>query len=154
MPSSKRPRKQHKGRALTIPRMLDVRMIADEHPGLALEMHLAVINLIEAPRIESCNNLSRQLCVIAGGMSHANRGEPIKGKNDPASIAIQSAILVIEGVIDRHGRIDAVQVTEIEGKTLKAAAGKLDEALGRIPLTCYRRAEIEVAYWIKEKEAA
>jgi hypothetical protein len=83
-------------------------------------------------------------------MSHANNGDPIKGKRDAASLAIQSAINAIDDVIQRYERTGGVAVTELEAQTLRAAAGKLDDALYSMPLLCYRRAEREVSRWVDE----
>lgn len=152
---SKPRNKAYRPRAITMPAMLQVQMTREAHPGLALELHLSIINLIEAPTVAACNKLSFDLCCIAGGMSHANRGEPIMGKTDADSIAIQSAIRTIEAIVDRHDRVGDVIVSEFDALSLRAAAGKLDGALGRIPLPAYNRAVREVENFVgKRKQEA
>ncbi len=48
MSATKRRTKKYVPRQIAMPRILDVRMTADEHPALALELHLAIVNLIGA----------------------------------------------------------------------------------------------------------
>jgi hypothetical protein len=144
MAGNKRPRKKHHQRPLMIPKIIDARMAADEHPELALGLHLAIVNLIEAPTTPACNAVSRRLSEIAGAMSYVARGQPIKGQRDAGSIAIQSAIRVIEDIVDRWDIAEKVTVRSDEAKTLRAAAGKLDEALARIPLSVFNRAKANV----------
>ena len=148
MANNKKPRKQYKPRVRAVPAIIPLETAGEAMPLLAGQLHAAIITLIARPSTSSCNNLSRQLCVIAGGMSHASGGAPIKGNADAASIAIQSAINAIEDVIARHDRTGAVSVSSLEAKTLRAAAGKLDEVLYSMPLLCYRRAESEVSRWV------
>lgn len=147
MAGTKKRTKRYIPRTATIPSILQVQMTKDAHPELALQLHLGCINLIEAPTVAACNKLSFELTCIAGGMSHANKGQPILGRTDAASIAIKSAIMTIEAIVDRHDRTGAVAVNDAEAKSLRAAAGKLDDALGRIPLPAYNRAVKEVEAW-------
>ena len=144
MSANSKPRKAHRPRQIAMPHILDVRMTADAHPDLALELHLAIVGLIEAPTITSCNWLSHKLCTIAGGMSHANMGNPLKDLRSQGSIAISSAIRAIEAIVDRHDAYGVVKVSDIEAKTLRTAAGQLDSALAHIPHSCYQRAVGEV----------
>lgn len=141
-------RKAYKPRTVKIPAIIPLETAGGAMPLLAGQLHAGIITLIERPTVAHCNNLSRQLCVIAGGMSYTNNGAPIEGRRDAASLAIQSAIKAIEDVIQRHERIGTVAVLETEAMTLRAAAGKLDDALHSMPLLCYRRSEEEVARWV------
>lgn len=145
MAGNKKRNKRYVSRPVTIPRILNVRMTADEHPILAHQLYAAMITLIERPTMEACNLLSHRLCCIAGGMNHANKGAPLMRRTDAASIAIQPALRAIDSIVDRFERIGAVAVSESEAATLRAAAGKLDDAIGATPLTAYRRAEREVS---------
>ena len=151
MRTTKKRVKRYQPRMVSIPDILQVRMTADEHPGLALELHLAIVSMIGHPTIAACNQLSHRFSCIAGGMSHANKGAPILARMDAASVAIKSAIQTIEDIVDRHGRTGGITVTDLEAKTLRAAAGKLDDALGRIPLPAYRRAVAEVDAFVSVK---
>lgn len=127
-----------------IPAIIPLESVADVHPIKAAQLHAALITLIARPNTEHCNNLTRQLCVIAGGLSHARGGKPIMQDRDASAIAVQSAILTIEAIIDRTERTGVLAVLEQEAKTLRTAAGRLDDALATIPINCYHRAEIEV----------
>jgi hypothetical protein len=147
-PTHRGRHKKHKPIAVKIPAIIPLETAGDAMPLLAGRLHAGIITLIERPAVAHCNNLSRQLCIIAGGMSHANNGDPIKGKRDAASLAIQSAINAIDDVIQRHERTGGVAVLDTEALTLRAAAGKLDDALYSMPLLCYRLAEGEVARWV------
>jgi len=144
MSASKKRNKRYVPRAAKIPGLLQVQMTSEAHPQLAMQLYASLITLIERPSVEACNRLSHQLCCIAGGLSYAINGKPILGRTDAASIAIRSAIAAIEGIINRAERTNAVHVTELEEKTLRAAAGKLDDALSSIPLPCYTKAVREV----------
>lgn len=144
MVATKKRTKRYKPRLVSIPEILQVQMTADAHPGLALELHLGIINLIESPSVAACNKLSFSLCCIAGGMSHACQGKPILGRTDAASVAIKSAIMTIEAIVNRCERTGSIGVTDLEAKSLRVAAGTLDNALGRIPLPMYNRAVREV----------
>lgn len=153
MAGNKKRTKRYVSKPVAIPRILNARMTADEHPWLAMQLYAAMITLIERPTMEACNRLSHQLCCIAGGMCHANKGAPIMHRTDAPSIAIQSAIRAIESIVDRHERIGTLVVSESDAATLRAAAGKLDDAIGATPLTAYRRAEREVSELVGSHEA-
>lgn len=144
----KKRNKAYKPRPVRVPAIIPLEMVGDALPMLALQLHAGIVTLIEAPTVDHCNNLSRQLCIIAGAMSHQNTGAPILEKRDASSLAIRSAILAIESVVDRHGRTGKVAVTDSEAVTLRAAAGKLDDALSDISLFAYRKAEAEVTKYV------
>jgi len=144
MTASKKRAKRHTPRLPGIHPLLQAQMTRDAHPELAMQLYAALITLIERPSVEACNRISFRLACIAGGMSHAIKGQPILGRKDAGSLAIHSAIMAIEGIVDRHDRTGVVAVTDTEAKTLRAAAGKLDDALGRIPLPAYNCAVREV----------
>ncbi|WP_194720806.1 hypothetical protein [Noviherbaspirillum malthae] len=144
MSATKKRTKRYVPRIPQIPGLLQVQMTREARPDLALRLHLAVINLIEAPTVPACNQLSMQLTCIAGGMSHASKGQPILGRTDAASIAIKSAIMTIESIVDRHDRTGALVVKDEDAMSLRAAVGNLDAVLGQIPLPYYTRAVKEV----------
>jgi len=144
MSAGKKRNKRYVPKAAKIPGLLQVQMTSEAHPQLAMQLYAALIMLIDMPSVEACNRLSHQLCCIAGGMSYAINGKSILGRTDAASIAIRSAIAAIEGIINRAERAKAVHVTDFEAKTLRAAAGKLDDALSNIPLPCYTKAVREI----------
>jgi hypothetical protein len=144
MAGNSKPRKQRTYRLASVPKLIDIGMTRDQHPMLAMQLHAALITMIDSPTIDTCNHMSEQLCKIAGGMSWANKGHPIIGKRDSHSIAIHSAILAIESIVDRHQKYDIVSVSKFEADTLRSAAGILDTALGNIPSSCYERASREI----------
>lgn len=144
-------KKIYKPRAAKIPAIIKLESVGDSLAMLPFQLHAQIETLIEMPTAEHCNNVSKQLCIIAGAISHANRGAPILGKRDASSLAINSAIQAVDDVVQRHDRTGAVAVSELEAKTIRAAAGKLDDALYAIPLLCYRKAEREVSQWLMTK---
>lgn len=147
---TKKRNKAYKPRALMIPALIPSVMVTDKYPYLATSLYAQIITFCERPGIESSNNLTRQLACIAGGMSHQIRGTAIRGRKDPASIAICSAIACIEGISNRYERIGVIDVTPTEAKTLKAAAGRLDAVLQGMPARCYELAERESDFWLRE----
>lgn len=149
--AEKKRNKAYRPKVRLIPKIIQIETVTDVYPELPTKLYAAIITFCERPSIESCNHLSHQLCCVAGGMSHAYKGAPILHKRDAASNAIRSAILCIEAIGERYERTGVVGVTEMDRKTLHAAAGRLDEALQAIPLTCWRRAEREVQFWLREK---
>jgi hypothetical protein len=149
---TKKRNKAHKSGRLTIPMMFLTSTVLAKYPHLATSLYGQIIAFCERPCIETSNNLSRQFACIAGGMSHMNKGAPIRGKRDAASIAICSAINCIEAICHRFERTGAILVNELEKTTLHAAAGRLDEVLQTMPLACYLRAEQEADFWLKEAD--
>lgn len=147
---TKKRTKRHVPRPLTIPAIIPQARVLDKYPHLATSLYAQIITFCERPGIESSNNLTRQLACIAGGMSHMLRGQAIRGRRDPASIAICSAIACVEGISNRFERLGVIDVTPTEAVTLKAAAGRLDDVLQTMPLHCYERAEKEADFWLRE----
>lgn len=138
---SKPRNKKYQPKPVRFPAIIPLESVADVFPNKALELHAAIVTLIARPETEHCNNVTRQLCIIAGGLSHARGGKPLRGARDMAAIAVNSAILTIEAVIERTGKFF---ITEAEAQTLRVAAGKLDDAMRDMPMTAYRLAEREV----------
>ena len=145
-------RKQYRPRDVRIPAIIDCKMARDAHPELALKLRLGVVCLISAPSVEACNQLSLQLTRIVGGMSLMRGGAAIIGATDPAAIAVKSAILAIESIVDRHTRTGAVMVDEYQQMALEGAVARLDDVLGMIPASAYRQACVEIEQFLKEKQ--
>jgi hypothetical protein len=120
-------------------------MARDAHPDLALKLRLGVVGLIAAPSVEACNHLSLQLTRIVGGMSIMRGGMAIIDAHDPAAIAVKSAIMAIESIVDRHTRTGAVTVDAYQQMALEGAVARLDDVLAIIPASAYKKscAEIE-----------
>ena len=137
----KRRNKAYKPRIVTIPKLIPIQMVTDELPLLAPQLHAAVMTVIERPSCEACNNLSRQLTVIAAGISYKVGGS-VRGTAE--GIPLQSAILAVEAIVDRHERTGVVAVSEQEAATLRAAAGALDGVLCNMSVTAYQWAERDV----------
>lgn len=146
MADKKKRNKKYRAQPTALPAILNVRMASDEHPHLALTLHTAVVTLVKRPDIDAGNHLSKHLSYIAGGMSYATpkRGKTILQRADVFSHAMRAAIGAIESMIDRHTRTGELFLDEAETISMMFAAGKLDEALRRIPLACYARAVEEV----------
>lgn len=140
-----KPRKKYQPRAIGIPHIFMREAVADVFPNKAFELHAAIVTMIERPDTDHCNNLTRQLCTIAGGLSYMRGGRMLRDERDAPAIAVNSAIRVIEDIIDRIERTHQFAVTDTEARTLRAAAGKLDEALNDMPVAAWRLAEQEIA---------
>lgn len=149
---SKKRNKAYKPRPAAIPMMFMTATVADSHPHLATSLYGQIIAFCERPSVQTSNNLSEQLAIIAGGMSHMNQGQALKFKRDAGSIAIVSAVTCVEGIGERFERTGVIAVTEAEKRTLHAAAGRLDEVLQKMPLACYLRGQREVHIWLKEAQ--
>lgn len=145
-------RKPYRPRRVTIPMMFLSQSVTDKYHDLPLSLYGQIYAFIERPNVESSNNLSRQLCCIAGGMSHMLNGKPIKGRRDSGSVAICSAVSCMSAIAERFDRTGVIAVNESEAQTLKAAAGRLDEVLQGMPLACYLKAEAEAHLWLRESE--
>lgn len=141
MASNSKPRnKPYKARTVMIPALIPMISAAAKYPDLALKLHGGLVAFVNEPTVASANALSKQLCLIAGAMSHAAGGARILGRTDPASIAIYSAIRAFECVVERHDATEVVAVSTIEAKSLIAASGALDDVLRTVPAACYDRA--------------
>lgn len=146
----KKRNKAYKPRLVTVPMMFITQTVQDRFPHLAIGLYGQIIAFCEQPNFETSNNLSRQICIIAGGMSHMRNGVALKALKDPASVAICSAVYCMEGIGKRYDETGVISVKELEKQTLKAAAGRLDEVLQIMPLACYIKAEQESDMWLKE----
>lgn len=132
--------KKYTARTIMIPGIIPLVTASQKYPGLAIFLHGGLVAFINEPTVASANALSKQLCLIAGAMSHAAGGVPILGRTDTASIAIYSAIRAFECVVERHDATEIVAVSGSEAKTLIAASGALDDVLRTVPAACYDRA--------------
>ena len=132
--------------------MLITQTVAEKYPHLAIGVYGQIQAFCEQPSIETSNNLSRQICIIAGGMSHMRHGAALSKLKDPASIALCSAVYCMRAIGKRYDETGAIGVTESEKQTLRAAAGRLDEVLQVMPLSCYIKSEQEADMWLKESE--
>lgn len=141
----KKRNKSYRPKAARIPLFLLTAGVLNARPHLATSLYGQIIAFCVSPSYETSNNLTKQLAIIAGGMSHMDKGRPILGKRDAASIAICSAINCLESVAGRYDRTGKVAINEAEKQTLHAAAGRLDETLQVMPLSCYALAEREVS---------
>jgi hypothetical protein len=117
-----------------IPRLIPVDYIRDEQPMLAMQIYGRIEAFLTDPTIDAGNNLCEILCQIAAGLNVVVGGAGLRQVRDEHSIAVVSAIAALEDVSLRHRRNGDVDVRATEAMTLRAAAGKLDEALGRIPV--------------------
>jgi len=136
-------------REIKIPKIIPFVSAIDAYPELVLELHLKLLAATNEPSIDTINQLSKELCIIAGSMSISNKGEPIKGKRDLSSLAIQSAINVIESITERHDRTGKVFVSDLDKKSLIAAANGLDKVLSRVSKFSYEIAALEVEGYIR-----
>lgn len=144
-------------REIKIPKIIPFVSALDAYPELALELHLKLVAATNEPSIDTINQLSKELCIIAGAMSINNQGAPIKGQHDLYSIAIQTAINVIEAISNRHDRTGKVFVSELDKNSLIAAANGLDKVLAKVSKFSYELAALEVEGFInpnKIKEIA
>lgn len=144
----KKRNKPYKARAIMIPSIIPLVTASQKYPDLAMFLHAGIVAFTQEPTVASANALSKQLCLIAGALSHAAGGVPILGRTDPASIAIYSAIRAFECVVERHDATEIVAVSSNEAKTLIAASGALDDVLRTVPAACYDRAmkELDVVF--------
>ena len=152
MSKQKKPRdKRHIPKVCLVPRIIPMITAAEVYPDLALKFHFKLEAAIKEPAIVTLNQLSKELCVIAGAMSYASNGAPILGKRDPASLAIMSAIRVMESIVDRHTATEKTVITQQEAKTLIAASGALDRVLCRVSRHSYDTAKNEVDSHISDQ---
>lgn len=130
-----------------MPGIIPLVSVAEYYPDVLLKMHTAIDSAIAGQDFKTCNWLSRQLCCIAGAMSHASGGKAIIGRTDSASVAILSALRVLETVGQRFDRTHAVGISALESKSLIATSVALDAVLHTLPARCYdiAAAELEAA---------
>lgn len=126
--------KKHRPLPILIPKIFNVLSIRDEEPMLAMRIYGRIESFLTDPTVEAGNHLCEILCQIAAGLNIIAGGAGLRQVRDEHSISLVSAIAALEDVSLRHRRHAAVTVRATEAATLRAAAGKLDEALGRIPV--------------------
>lgn len=143
-PKKSRAGKRHIPLPLTIPKLFNVLSIRDEEPMLALQIYGRIESFLTDPTLEAGNNLCEILCQIAAGLNIIVGGAGLRQVRDEHSIAVVSAIAALEDVSLRHRKHGDVTVRATEAATLRAAAGKLDEALGRIPVHVWREGCLDV----------
>lgn len=114
MGKNRKPRKQHKARAVDVPMMPETR------DRLALSMHMAVEALIMAPSVETYNSLSTKLCTLS------NVGMNCRG--------YFVATAAVQDICDRYERIGKVGVSATEAEALRSSVGDLDRMLASIPV--------------------
>lgn len=137
--ASKKPRnKAYRPRELVIPKIINVISIRDEEPMLAMQIYGRIESFLHDPTIEAGNHLCEILCQIAAGLNIIARGVGLRNARDQYAVAVISAISALEDISLRHRRHGDVTVRPTEALTLRGAAGKLDEALGRIPVHVWR----------------
>lgn len=130
--------KKHRPIALTIPPLFNVLSIRDEEPMLAMQIYGRIEAFLTNPTIDAGNHLCEILCQIAAGLNIIAGGAGLRQVRDQHSIAVISAISALEDVSQRHRKNGDVTVRSTEAMTIRAAAGKLDEALGRIPVHVWK----------------
>ena len=144
--------KKYTPRMVLVPKIIPRATALEAYPGLALEFHLKLVAARVEPSIATINQLSKELCVIAGAMSYESNGRAIQGRKDLAALSIMSAIKVLESIVDRHTRTGKVFVSEFEGKSLIAAANGIDSVLSRVSKRSYEIAALEVEGYIKSEK--
>lgn len=152
---SKKHRKDaYRARPVLIPKLIRIESVADAKPIECAKLYAAIITMSERPTTAHCNNLSKQLAYIAACLFRLNGNKPVLQRKDESSIAIYSAIKTVEGIIDRTERTGTLAVTDTEKMSFKAAAGKLDEVLRRIPLLTCESCVREVEFMTQQMEQA
>jgi hypothetical protein len=136
--------KKHRPLPLLIPKLIPADYIRDQEPMLALRIYARIESFLTDPTIEAGNHLCEILCQIAAGLSIVCGGAGLREVRDEHSIAVVSAIAALEDVSLRHRKNGDVSVRATEAMTLRAAAGKLDEALGRIPVHAWNEGCMDV----------
>lgn len=136
-----RKNKVYVPRMVLVPGIVKFVSAATARPDIKLLFHGAVMAFTVQPTLATCNQISTQLCKIAGAMSVANNGAPLKDRKDKGSVAINLAMAVIESVGDRYALSDDVTLTEYEAKVLRKCAGGIDAVLSNVPEACYEKVE-------------
>ena len=114
MSSNKKPRKKYREKIIHVP------MMAKSRDALALQLYAAVKTLIHAPSVDACNEVSKKLAIMRdAGLD---------------TVALTTAMLVIDSVIDRFSRVGKIGISQSETEALQTAAGQLDRQLATIPV--------------------
>ena len=147
-PKKSRAGKAHKPKGLHIPLMLDIAMprvyVADEQPELAMQIYLRIGAMIDAPTLDGANSLCRLFAKIAVGLDLTYRGIGLDRLPPEIRAAVLSALSALQDISRRYNERKVIAVSRTEAMTLNAAAGRLDEALGLIPMHMWERAELTV----------
>lgn len=145
----KKRNKKYTPKMAMVPKIIRRVSALEAYPGLALEFHLKLVAAIREPAIVTINQLSKELASIDGAMSYESNCKPLLGRKDMEALAIMSAITVLESIVDRYTRSGKVFVSELEGKSLIAAANGIDSVLSRVSKRSYEIAALEVEGYIK-----
>ena len=126
-------RSKHKARVANIPMMDRTRR------GLALELHMAIVTLIEAPSPDAYNTLAKMLASMcrAGVTGHG----------------IDASTHALTLICERFERIGKVGVSDAEADILRSAAGELDVELARVPVNKIMESVATVSYHCAEMGA-
>jgi hypothetical protein len=147
-PKKSRAGKTHKPKGLHIPLMLDIAMprvyVADEQPELAMQIYLRIGAMIDAPTLDGANSLCRLFAKIAIGLHLTYQGIGLDRLPADTRAAVLSALSGLQDISKRYNEHKVIAVRMTEARTLKAAAGRLDEALSLIPMHMWERAELTV----------
>jgi hypothetical protein len=142
--------KKYTPKMVLVPKLIPRVTAAQAYPDMALHFHLKLVAAIQEPAIATINQMSHELAVIAGAMSYESNCRPLLGRKDMEALAIMSAIKVLESIVDRHTRTGKVFVSELEGKSLVAAANGIASVLERVSKVSYETALFEVDGFINE----
>lgn len=117
-------------------------MMAETRNSLALELRLAVAALVQAPSVDTYNQLNQMLAAVAWAAD---------GQADIRRVAL-SLDLALRQVATRFERIEAVTVTALEATTLHAGIDLLDGLLGQLCMFRFREAvaRVGVESWLME----
>ena len=114
MSANKKPRKKYREKIIHVP------MMPESRDSLAMELHARVRTLVLAPSVDACNEVSKVLAIMRdAGLD---------------SVALSTAIMVIDSVIDRFIRVNKIGISQSETEALQTAAGQLDRQLATIPV--------------------
>lgn len=142
--SSKPRNKSYKPRNVAIPALFNVLTIGDEEPMIAHRLYAGIYSFLHEPTIAASNHLGGLLTQIAEALNiMRQRKEGKRGigdSRDPGCVAVISAVRVFIDISNRYDEFRVMQVRELEAATLRAAAGRLDEALRTIPVTIWHEA--------------
>lgn len=147
-PKKSRAGKTHRPKGLHIPLMLDIAMpkvyVRDEQPDLAMRIYLQIEGLITQPTLAGANDLCRLFAKIAIGLHFTYEGIGLDYLPAETKAAVLSALSGLQDISRRHNEFRVMEVRQTEAMTLRAAAGRLDEALSLIPMHMWERAELTV----------
>lgn len=143
--ASKKPRnKAYRARDIKIPPLFQVLMIGDEEPDLAHQIYAAIYTFLHVPTITYANNLGLLVTTMAEAFDLKHGGRGIGSRQEPGCVAVVSAVRAMMDIAARYDKYGVVTVRETEAMTLRAAAGRLDEALRCIPVTLWNEACVKV----------